>query len=90
MISAHAYAMEELAALRPDDKPKLREVPPDDLIEIHVAAVLADRSKKTIRRWCKLGMLRRWKRLGRLLVSRHELVTILEPCEIRSNHNLPK
>jgi len=57
------------------------DVIPDDLITMSAAAKLAGAHLATVHRWRLTGRLRAWKRVGRYLVSRAELLGLFRPVE---------
>ncbi len=54
---------------------------PDDLIDTKTARRLVKVDLSTLYRWLQSGKLRAWKRVGRLLVSRSEVLALLRPVE---------
>jgi excisionase family DNA binding protein len=56
-----------------------------DFMTVDDAADLVGCSHWTIRRWLELGKLTRYKALSRTMVSRYELLALLEPKK-RTNH----
>lgn len=51
---------------------------PDDLISTNEAARLARCSLVSVYRWIRLRKVRAWKRVGRLLVSRADVLVLFE------------
>jgi excisionase family DNA binding protein len=57
--------------------------PPEDLITTKEARRLMKTSLCTIYRWVLSGKLRGWKRVGRVMVSRSELLALLQPMPVK-------
>ena len=58
---------------------------PADLIDTKAAAQLAGGCHLTaVHRWIKAGKVRGWDRLGRLFVSRAEIVALFQPVQTAS------
>lgn len=55
---------------------------PDDLIDLKAAARLARCHLATAYRWALSGRLRAWKRVGRLFVSRADVLALYERREV--------
>lgn len=56
---------------------------PDDLIPIAEAAILVERSVKTLYHWIRQRRIAAWKRLNRIYLSRHDIecLATYEPME---------
>jgi len=59
------------------------EVIPDDLVSLKEATRLAKCHLATLYRWREQGVLRAWRRVGRLYVSRRELLGLFKPTCVR-------
>lgn len=57
-----------------------------DFLTVNEAANLVGLSHWTIRRWLEMGKLTRYKALSRTVVSRAELLALLEPRKVRKNN----
>ena len=57
-----------------------------DFLTVDEAANLVGLSHWTIRRWLENGKLTRYKALSRTVVSRSELLALLEPRKVRKNN----
>ncbi len=57
-----------------------------DFLTVDEAANLVGLSHRTIRRWLEIGKLTRYKALSRTVVSRSELLALLEPRKVRKNN----
>ena len=57
---------------------------PDDLVDLKAAARLAKCNLATCYRWVLKGRLRAWRRVGRLYVSRAEVLGLFAPVETRA------
>jgi excisionase family DNA binding protein len=57
-----------------------------DFLTVDEAANLVGLSHWTIRRWLEIGKLTRYKALSRTVVSRSELLALLEPRKVRKNN----
>lgn len=53
-----------------------------DFVTVDEAATLVGLSHWTIRRWLELGKLTRYKAASRTMVSRTELLALLEPKKV--------
>ncbi|MFO0865008.1 MAG: helix-turn-helix domain-containing protein [Gemmataceae bacterium] len=54
---------------------------PNDLLGLREAAELARCNTQAIFRWIKKGKLRGWRRVGRMFVSKAEVLGLFEPME---------
>ncbi len=57
-----------------------------DFVTVDDAAHLVGCSHWTIRRWLELGKLTRYRALSRTMVSRSELLALLEPQKVENNN----
>lgn len=56
----------------------------NDFLTVDEAAHLVGLSHWTIRRWLELGKLTRYKAASRVMVSRPELLALLEPKKVEN------